>query len=133
MSEFSNQNVHQRRRATVVDPTEDKLGKTEGSFQELRIEPEPVTDANVDSLGPPKISETEREVTLVETEPVVDKRAVPHERVGHGKDVVTVEQTVSDEEIEVPVDVQRGWSEFPQFMETLVTAKAIDSRREKER
>ena len=59
---------------------------------------EPITDANVgDATDGPEISEEEHEVTLHEEEVVVDKRAVPKERVRLGKETVTEGQTVSEE------------------------------------
>jgi uncharacterized protein (TIGR02271 family) len=49
--------------------------------EEIRVEREPITDANLDAAtGGPAISEEEHEVTLHEEEPVVEKRAVPRER-----------------------------------------------------
>jgi uncharacterized protein (TIGR02271 family) len=66
--------------------------------EEVRVEREPITDANVDNaLDGPAISEEEHEVVLHEQEPVVEKRAVPKERVRLEKDTVTDERTVSDE------------------------------------
>ena len=66
--------------------------------EELRVEREPITDANVDAaMSGPDISEEEHEVTLHEEEVVVDKRAVPKERVRMDKETVTEDQTVSDE------------------------------------
>src|SRR5215218_3699722 len=66
--------------------------------EEVRIEREPITDANVDNaLDGPEISEEEHEVTLHAEEPVVEKRTVPKERVRMDRDVVTDEQTVSEE------------------------------------
>jgi len=66
--------------------------------EEVRVEREPITDANVDeALEGPEISEAEHEVVLHEEEPVVQKRAVPKERVRLEKDVVTDEETVSQE------------------------------------
>jgi uncharacterized protein (TIGR02271 family) len=66
--------------------------------EEVRIEREPVTDANVgQATDGPAISEEEHEVTLHAEEPVVEKRAVPKERVRLEKDTVTEEQQVSDE------------------------------------
>jgi uncharacterized protein (TIGR02271 family) len=66
--------------------------------EEVRIEREPITDRNVDeALDGPAISEEEHEVVLHAEEPVVEKRAVPKERVRMDKDTVTDEQTVSDE------------------------------------
>lgn len=63
-----------------------------------RLETEPVTDANVDAAmeGPP-LSEEEAEVTLSEEEVVVEKRAVPKERVRLETDVVTEDREVSEE------------------------------------
>jgi uncharacterized protein (TIGR02271 family) len=77
--------------------------------EEVRVEREPITDANVDdALDGPEISEEEHEVTLREEEPVVEKRAVPKERVRLDKDVETDERQVSDsvrkERIEVEGD-----------------------------
>jgi uncharacterized protein (TIGR02271 family) len=66
--------------------------------EEVRVEREPVTDANADrALDGPAISEEEHEVTLRAEEPVVEKRVVPQERVRLDKETVTDERTVSDE------------------------------------
>jgi uncharacterized protein (TIGR02271 family) len=65
--------------------------------EEVRVEREPITDANVDeATSGPEISEAEHEVTLREEEPVVEKRAVPKERVRLEKDVETDEEQVSE-------------------------------------
>ena len=61
--------------------------------EEVRIEREPITDANRgDALDGPAISEEEHEVVLHAEEPVVEKRAVPQERVRLEKDRSTEEQ-----------------------------------------
>jgi uncharacterized protein (TIGR02271 family) len=66
--------------------------------EEVRIEREPITDANVgDATDGPAISEEEHEVTLHEEQVVVEKQAVPKERVRLDKDTVTEEQQVSEE------------------------------------
>jgi uncharacterized protein (TIGR02271 family) len=66
--------------------------------EEVRIEREPITDANVDrAVDGPEISEEEHEVVLHAEEPVVETRAVPKERVRMETDTVTEEQTVSGE------------------------------------
>ena len=66
--------------------------------EEVRVEREPITDANRgDAMEGPAISEEEHEVTLHSEEPVVEKRVVPKERVRLDKDSVTDEETVSDE------------------------------------
>jgi uncharacterized protein (TIGR02271 family) len=66
--------------------------------EEVRVEREPITDANRDAaLDGPEISEEEHEVTLHTEEPVVEKRTVPKERVRLDKDVDTDEETVSED------------------------------------
>jgi uncharacterized protein (TIGR02271 family) len=80
--------------------------------EEVRVEREPITDANVDdALEGPAISEEEHEVVLHEEEPVVDKRAVPKERVRLDKETTMEERQVSDtvrrEEIDVDGDDRR--------------------------
>lgn len=68
------------------------------SREEVRVEREPITDENVDqALSGAEISEGEHEVVLHEEEPVVEKRAVPKERVRLSKDTVTDEREVSEE------------------------------------
>ena len=65
--------------------------------EEVRVEREPITDANVDdAVDGPEISEEEHEVTLRSEEAVVEKRTVPKERVRLEKDVETEEREVSD-------------------------------------
>jgi uncharacterized protein (TIGR02271 family) len=68
------------------------------SREEVRVEREPITDANLDAAtSGPDISEEEHEVTLREEEVVVDKRAVPKERVRLDTEMVTEERQVSEE------------------------------------
>jgi uncharacterized protein (TIGR02271 family) len=65
--------------------------------EEVRVEREPITDANRgDAVDGPAISEEEHEVVLHAEEAVVDKQAVPKERIRLEKDVSTEEETVSD-------------------------------------
>jgi uncharacterized protein (TIGR02271 family) len=65
--------------------------------EEVRVEREPITDANRDAaLDGPEISEEEHEVVLRAEEPVAEKRTVPKERIRLEKDVETGEETVSD-------------------------------------
>ncbi len=66
--------------------------------EEVRLEREPITDANRDqAMSGADISEDEHEVVLSEEEPVVEKRTVPKERVSLGKETVTDEREVSEE------------------------------------
>jgi uncharacterized protein (TIGR02271 family) len=74
--------------------------------EEVRVEREPITDANRgDAAAGPEISEEEHEVTLRAEEPVVDKQVVAKERVRLDKDVIDeereVSETVAKEQIEV--------------------------------
>jgi uncharacterized protein (TIGR02271 family) len=77
--------------------------------EEVRVEREPITDANVDqALDGPAISEEEHEVVLREEEPVIEKRAVPKERVRVEKDTVTEDRTVSEEVRKERIDADTG-------------------------
>jgi uncharacterized protein (TIGR02271 family) len=86
--------------------TEDVQTTVPVQREEVRVEREPITDANAGAATDgPAISEEEHEVTLHAEEAVVEKRAVPKERVRLDKDVVEDEQQVSEtvakEQIEV--------------------------------
>jgi uncharacterized protein (TIGR02271 family) len=79
--------------------------------EKVRVEREPITDANRDqALAGEDITEDEHEVVLHEEEPVVDKRTVPKERVRLDTDTVTEEREVSDqvrrERIEIEGDAR---------------------------
>ena len=66
--------------------------------EEVRLEREPITDANRGAaLDGPDISEEEHEVVLHEERPVVQKETVPVERVRLDKDVVQEDVTVNEE------------------------------------
>ena len=74
--------------------------------EEVRVEREPITDANLgDATSGPAISEEEHELTLHEETPVVEKRVVPRERVRLDKDTVTDERQVSEEVRKEQIDV----------------------------
>jgi uncharacterized protein (TIGR02271 family) len=80
--------------------------------EEVRVEREPVTDANAGAATDgPAISEEEHEVVLHEEQAVVDKQAVPKERVRLDKETFTEEEQVSDtvrqERIDVDGDTNR--------------------------
>jgi uncharacterized protein (TIGR02271 family) len=82
------------------------------SREEVRLEREPITDANVGSaLDGPAISEEEHEVVLHAETPVVEKEAVPVERVRLDTTTVTEQEQVSEglrkEEIELDGDTTR--------------------------
>jgi uncharacterized protein (TIGR02271 family) len=66
--------------------------------EEVRLEREPITDANLDAAtSGPAISEEQHEVTLHEETPVVQKRVVPRERVRMDTDTVTEQRQVGEE------------------------------------
>jgi len=68
------------------------------SREEVRLEREPITDANAgDAFDGPSITESEHEVTLHAERPVVDTEAVPVERVRLAKETVREEESVSGE------------------------------------
>jgi len=77
--------------------------------EEVRVEREPITDANIGAAtSGPAISEEEHEVILHEERPVVEKTAVPVERVRLGTETVSEQATVSEdvrkEQIETETD-----------------------------
>jgi uncharacterized protein (TIGR02271 family) len=82
------------------------------SREEVRLEREPITDANIgNAMDGPAISEEEHEVVLHAETPVVEKEAVPVERVRLDKTTVTEQTQVSEglrkEEVELDGDTTR--------------------------
>jgi uncharacterized protein (TIGR02271 family) len=93
-----------RLRKDVV--TENQQVDVPVSREEVRLEREPITDANRDAAYQgPAISEDEHEVTLRAERPVVETEAVPVERVRLGKETVSGTETVSGEVRKEQVDV----------------------------
>jgi uncharacterized protein (TIGR02271 family) len=81
--------------------------------EEVRVEREPITDANLDAAtSGPAISEEEHEVTLREEEVVVDKRAVPKERVRLDTETVTDERQISEEVRKEHIEVDGDQSTY---------------------
>ncbi|HYP46383.1 MAG TPA: YsnF/AvaK domain-containing protein, partial [Propionibacteriaceae bacterium] len=75
------------------------------SREEVRVEREPITDANIgNATSGPAISEEEHEVVLHEERPVVQKEAVPVERVRLDTETVTENVTVNEEVRKEQVD-----------------------------
>jgi uncharacterized protein (TIGR02271 family) len=78
--------------------TEQQTVNVPVSREEVRLEREPITDANVgDATSGPDISEEEHEVVLTEEVPVVTKETQPVERVRLAKETVTDTESVTDE------------------------------------
>jgi uncharacterized protein (TIGR02271 family) len=79
------------------------------SREEVRLEREPITDANVgNALDGPAISEEEHEVTLHAERPVVEKEAVPVERVRLDKTTVTDQEQVSADLRKEEIEIEGG-------------------------
>jgi uncharacterized protein (TIGR02271 family) len=77
--------------------------------EEVRVEREPITDANIDrATDGPAISDEEHEMVLYEEEVVTEKRVVPKERIRLVKDTVTDEEQVSDQLRKEQIDVDTG-------------------------
>jgi uncharacterized protein (TIGR02271 family) len=93
--------------------TEDVTTTVPVSREEIRVEREPITDANRGAAyDGPAISEEEHEVVLTEERPVVAKEAVAVERIRLDKETVTEQQTVTDsvrkEQVELEGDTRTG-------------------------
>jgi uncharacterized protein (TIGR02271 family) len=77
--------------------------------EEVRIEREPITDANVgNAMDGPAISEEEHEVVLHAERAVVQKEAVPVERVRVDVDTVTEEQQVNETVRKEQIEMEGG-------------------------
>jgi uncharacterized protein (TIGR02271 family) len=79
------------------------------THEEVRLEREPITDANIGSAtAGPDLSDEEHEVILTEERPVVHMETVPVERVKLDKETVTEQHRVTEdvrhEEIELDGD-----------------------------
>jgi len=78
--------------------TEEQTVTVPVSHEEVRVEREPITDANAGAAHDgPAISEEEHEVVLHEERPVVDKQTVAQERVRLNKDTYTDQEQVSEQ------------------------------------
>ncbi len=77
--------------------TEEVRRESAAHKEKVRLEREPIADANRDkALRGQDISEEEHEVTLTEERPVVAKETVPVERVRLTKDTEQAEERVSE-------------------------------------
>jgi uncharacterized protein (TIGR02271 family) len=81
--------------------------------EKVRLETEPITDANRErAYDGPEIAEGEHEVTVAEERPIVSKETVPVERVRLAKDTVDEEQTVSESVRKERIDAE-GVDPYP--------------------
>jgi uncharacterized protein (TIGR02271 family) len=87
--------------------TEEQQVRVPVSHEEVRLEREPVTDANRDAaMRGRDITEAEHEVTLHAEKPVVNKETVPVEQVRLSKERVADTETVSGKVRKEQIDVQ---------------------------
>ncbi len=95
--------------------------------EEVRIEREPITEANRgDAMGGPDLSEEEHEVTLHEERAVIEKETVPVERVRLSKEQVTEEQTVSEQVRKEQIETDAGDSTTDRMTDS-TTDRTTDS------
>jgi uncharacterized protein (TIGR02271 family) len=79
------------------------------SHEEVRLETEPITDANAGAaMDGPAISEEEHEVVLHQEVPVVTTEARPVERVRLGTETVTGEEQVTEDVRKERIDLDGG-------------------------
>lgn len=89
--------------------TEQQQVQVPVTHEEVRLEREPVTDANrKDALRGQDITEAEHEVTLHADKPVVEKETVPVERVRLAKEEVSDTETVSGSVRKEQIDLEDG-------------------------
>ncbi|PFG38946.1 uncharacterized protein (TIGR02271 family) [Georgenia soli] len=89
--------------------TEQQTVSVPVSHEEVRIEREPITDANVGAATDgPTISEEEHEVVLHEEVPVVSKEARPVERVRLDTETVTEQEQVTEDVRKEQIEFEGG-------------------------
>ena len=84
------------------------------THEEVHLEREPITDANVgDALPGAELSEDQAEITLHEERVVVDRETVPVERVRLEKEVVTENREVTEDVRKEQIDVEDDRPDAP--------------------
>ena len=97
------------------------------SHEEVRVEREPITDANAGAaLDGPAISEEEHEVVLQAEKPVVAKEAVPVERVRLDKETVTEQAQVTEEVRKEQIELDGADAVYPTGGETTEKKTELD-------
>ena len=97
------------------------------SHEEVRVEREPITDANAgNAYDGPALSEEEHEVVLTSETPVVNKETVPVERVRLDTETVTSQERVSEEVRKEQIEME-GDGVYPEG--TSGTRTDVDSDR----
>jgi uncharacterized protein (TIGR02271 family) len=101
-----------RLRKFVVTETETRAVPV--SHEEVRVEREPITDGNVGTaLDGPAISEEEHEVVLTAEQPVVQKEAVPVERVRLDTETVTEQAQVTEDVRKEQIELDGADAVYP--------------------
>ncbi len=101
-----------RLRKYVVTETETRTVPV--SHEEVRVERESITDANVGAaLDGPAISEEEHEVVLTAEQPVVQKEAVPVERVRLDTQTVTEQVQVTEDVRKEQIELEGADAVYP--------------------
>lgn len=86
--------------------TENQTVTVPVSHEEVTLQREPITDANIgDATSGPDLSEEEHEVVLTGERVVTDKETVPVERVSLSTETVTDQQQVSEEVAHEEIDM----------------------------
>lgn len=89
--------------------TEQETRTVPVSHDEVTITREPITEANRgDALSGGDLTEEEHEVVLHEDKVVVDKEAVPVERIKLGTETVTEQQTVTEDVRKEQIELEDG-------------------------
>ena len=97
------------------------------SHEEVRVEREPITDANAgNAYDGPALSEEEHEVVLTGETPVVNKETVPVERVRLDTETVTSQERVSEDVRKEQIEME-GDGVYPEG--TSGTRSDVDSDR----
>jgi len=116
-----------RLRKHVVTETETRTVPV--SHEEVRVEREPVTDADRgQALDGPAISEEEHEVVLNAEKPVVAKEAVPVERVRLDKETVTDQVQVTEDVRKEQIEVDGADDVYPAGTDRTRTEKDVEPR-----
>jgi uncharacterized protein (TIGR02271 family) len=88
--------------------TEEQQMSVPVSHEEVRIEREPITDANRGNLRDTRIGEAQQEMTLHAEKPVVRKETTPVEQVRIGKETVRDQETVAGTVRKEQIDLEDG-------------------------
>jgi uncharacterized protein (TIGR02271 family) len=94
--------------------TEDVKATVPLQREEVRLEREPVTDADRDQVkGGGTISDDQQEVVLHEERPMVSKKVVPKERARLRKEKVTEQRTIADQVRKEQIELDRSGQRAP--------------------